>query len=132
MPNVENLLKVAKIIREHEDQFNLSDWATDNPNPLNNCGTICCICGGTNAIIAYEDDTTYPDYMNSDGAAEYLGLDRQVAEELFIPGESHERPGPWTTAKNLNLFPPEKSPYDATAEEAATILEALADGRITE
>jgi hypothetical protein len=132
MTNTENLRKVAQVIREHHDQFNLSDWASDDPNPLHNCGTACCIAGWTNAIIAQESNLNRPYYMDTEGARDYLGLDYYVAEELFIPSETSDRPGPWTTAKRLGLYPEDKSPYDATAEEAATILEAIADGRITE
>lgn len=128
-PNAENLRQVAQVIRDHHDQFDLNDWATDDRNPLDNCGTVCCICGWTNAVIASEDGGEF-DPFNSEKAIRYLGLDRQTAEDLFTPSDSEVRYGPWPTAKNLGLYPKYKCYYDATAEEAANVLEAIANGRI--
>jgi len=146
MPNVENLRLVANDIRTHEDQFNLSRWRTfrdtgensEPDNPYLSCNTICCICGWVNARIDNQPICGQIDYSDSSTAAEWLGLSEDFADRLFIPidlpevydKESINYKTAWSQAARLGIIPDNRDVYGCSAEQAAQVLEAIADGRI--
>ena len=139
--NKENILLVSTAIREYADNFSLKSYACIvSPNGERyiggdtakdiNCDTVACICGWANVISNKVNNDTF-NFSNTTSARKFLGLSVEDSEDLFCP-----RSNPlachviWEQAIVLNLFPLGKDYYDATAKEAASILEAIADGRI--
>jgi hypothetical protein len=135
--NADNILKLAATIRAHENQFNLSNYFSNmdkgffhRGNPLNDCDTICCICGWANSLSLGDKLAPY-DYGNHTNAANFLGLSHDFCSDLFIPSLlAHTLNPPWRVAVQLGIIPDYQMVYSATAEQAAQLLEAIADGRV--
>jgi len=142
--NKENILLVAAAIREHAANFSLKTYAGIDVNTVQEkwigdhkaqpvtCNTCACVCGWANAINNVENKTSFT-FADKSSAARFLGLSWDFAYDLFLP-RTHKCDAtpqqPWSQARTLGLLPPEKSAYDATAEEAASLLEAIANGQI--
>lgn len=146
-----NISRVAQTIREHAEQFSLWDWVDhingvpDDgqyaiPSPLQDCGTICCICGFANALAntrcVLGTGINYADML---AAARFMGLPYSFARALFIPpifsGESvpsdiSNPKNPWRQAAALELIPEDENIYKLPAGTIANVLDAIADGRI--
>lgn len=141
--NAENLRSIANDLRTHESQFDLDRWrGFRNPhnsnyevdNPYLSCNTVCCICGWVNARMRnyYRGDVLH--YSDVDSASAWLGLSYDFAYDLFIP-EHHPKmidyDSPWRQAARLGIIPGDMDIYEVNADQAADVLEAIADGRIT-
>lgn len=154
--NVENIRKMITTIREHEKQFSMrqfvvcenvrkfvtpdgedplySETLDERSSPLNNCGTICCLAGFANALDAIDnmavkgsdDSWKFINYGDCDNACTYMGIDRLNAYSLFYPGPQSRI---WGQAMLLGIISL-KDGYEATAEDAIAVLEAIIDGRI--
>lgn len=154
--NSDNLRLVAAFIRKHEASFSLYRFASKSrvqnfhPSPYpqdeiaydeatENCGAICCICGWPNVLYNFVHGTRFP-FNDQQIAAEFLGLSPRYAYFLFVPNNNpyentdgrvcDDDTHPWVFAAYSGLYPKYASPYEATAEDAARILEAIADKKI--
>lgn len=149
--NADNIRTLAKVIKEHAEQFSLNNWVcysggdygrTDEiPSPLTDCGTVCCICGFANTLAGtIGRDGVGIRYDSIGDASRFLGLPYFFARELFVPpklqeGSLYERisckNNPWRQAAELKLISPYVDIYALPAETVADVLDAIADGRIT-
>lgn len=79
--NTERILHIADLIEKLEpQQFDMSDYVTENE-----CGAVACIAGWT--YLTYGPGEYSAEVHLS--AAEHLGLNRNQADELFIPDYSN-------------------------------------------
>lgn len=113
--NRENILKVADVIEDHANKFDMDVWGAGDL--LHNCGSAGCIGGWTLAL--FENDAS----GHSARASEYLGLTTEQGDELFFPSNYRDAGEVWTAVKD--------DPHIATAEQAATLLRMIADGTAT-
>lgn len=150
--HVDNIRLLSRTLRSHPKQFNLNSWAkhVDTkgdgvlraiPSPLQDCGTICCICGFANALAAAarEDNCGIP-YSDIQTAAKFLGLPFSFASALFMPQASLGRSvhmltldpqDPWRQAAYAGVIHEYDNIYSLPADTVADMLDAIACGRIT-
>lgn len=110
------------------------------------CGAVCCICGWVNVLVNFIHGTSYV-FLSRESAAAFMGISDKYAAAIFTPTDrafNSERiqsqllnmrisdllEQPWILAAAHGWYTKRKSPFDATAIEAATVLEAIADGLI--
>jgi hypothetical protein len=150
--NKENIQRLIDTLRARSNQFNMG-CVVQTREPLiyqpdsepladpNDCGTSCCILGWTNAIINGMKPLEEYQFQEIEEAAQFLDLDHTFFYALCFPfGTFH----PWQTAYNMGLLTPNPKlinrmldqpkaafyPFNATPNQAITVLEAIRDGVI--
>jgi hypothetical protein len=119
--NSANILKVRDLILAHPDHFDMAYFGFNKETMSinvhgieeNRCGTVACIAGWA-AIAADRQDAIY-DGCVMEVAADFFGLDLDVARTLFLPGEDDGM-----------TFNQTERAYAATPRQAAHVLETLA------
>lgn len=118
--NIVNILKVRDLILAHPDNFDMNyfgfnpDTGTvDISNIEHECGTVACIAGW--ACYAAGDPRAVSRGEVMETAADFFGLDLDVARPLFLPGDD----GNISEAGGARA-------YSATPQQAATVLNRLA------
>lgn len=113
--NKEAILRVAKAIEDHADQFDMNFWTTQG-DPLHNCKSAACVGGWTDAVFGVGRNP------NEYEAAVQLGLTEAEADELFYPNEEDSKHNVWDFVMKGD------SPYKATAKQAVKLLRAIVSG----
>lgn len=146
--NKENIQRLIDTLRARSNQFNMGHVVQSKNAPAalktadpNDCGTSCCILGWTNAIINDMKPLEEGQFMELDASAKFLDLDPIFFYTLCYPfGKDH----PWQTAYDMGLLTPNPKlinrmldqpraafyPFNATTDQAITVLEAIRDGII--
>lgn len=142
--NKENILLLAKTIRDHSKQFSILHFSLsiddDNlnsrttVNPIHGCGTVCCIAGFANSLFHKELKTMDRSlFANIETAAEYMGLPLDFCGGLFFAAcyrDGDPMVFPWNRVLELGIIESIHELEYMTAEQAAQILEAIVDGSI--
>jgi hypothetical protein len=123
--NVDVMHEIADLI-EYTDRFDLrhfrisaGTWENvDGEQLWNDCGTVGCYAGW---VSAWAD---IPGYMSTEQCARELGITYRKAGDLFC-GWSDA----YNQARRLGIIG--ASPFDMDAKQAAELLRAIADGRVT-
>lgn len=103
--NVELLRKIAAVIQEKPDEFDMKDFNAS----LHDCGTTHCI-GGWAAVLS--------GVTNTDAARKNLGLDKDQWDRLCYVDADNEYGGCWPTK-----FWGEDDPWKPTPQQAAARIE---------
>lgn len=150
--NKENIQRLIDTLRARSNQFQMGCvvqtkeptgkqwWDLELADPKD-CGTSCCILGWTNAIINDMKPLEEYQFMEIEEAAQFLDLDHTFFNALCYPFDPSN---PWQTAYNMGLLTPNPNlinrildqpkdafyPFNATPNQAITVLEAIRDGII--
>lgn len=102
--NVENILKVADAIENHEIEwlgFNMAGFCKpssdlDPDRSGHGCGTVACIAGWGAAVAGIPRNDLEADFDAEDVASKFMGLRMDQADDLFY-AKSHPLFSKYTT-----------------------------------
>ena len=116
----ERFREVADLIRKHPTLYDQTHAGVTDPRE---CGTACCVLGWAAALNKdYNWSQMFADVQDS--GAQYLGIEYVKSESIF----EAEWPLEWWPRAGLNKRRLDIYSVDIpTAEDAAVILEAMAD-----